>query len=575
MSCSKVFFALSVSAAVLLLACGGPDPTVISGTVLGHDGEPMVAAGVRVSRWSMREETDSADPGAVFQTVEDGSFHVETFETGLLAVRLVGVYHEERDVPIYADTATHVELDVRLGTSAYPEEFQHLLVGGSFNDYDPGSAPLMEKQVDGLYTVEIETTDSVMRYMVGYRAGVRPKYFAGTESEEYNYGSYGYESVIRPAEGSVAIEFDPTVLPRVDREADVSFRAPDSFAARFASLHDEARKRMQDYRDAQSDNEDTDFSYDWTETISEVEGEITSEQDPVLRQLLLLNLLEIVTHNGAVATELVARGMQEISATSPIWSLMPGIMLDAVAYLAHPTSTPSDSFSSEHLMAAIDSAEHWNSADAPAALVARVLNEHHDPGVQADLLSDLLWCADDAGDTVRVAHYFDRIVSEHPGYHLLDYLTSVYSPDRNIVAGKNIPDFSVTSLEDSTVFHTRNDLLGSVFLIDFWATWCVPCMGELPNLHEAYEGYKDQGFQILSVALRDDRDAIADFRMDEWPMPWLHAFHGWEDDAVAPFEVEGIPRAILVDADGVILASDYECRGERLHETLERVLGGR
>ena len=76
MSCSKVFSALSVSAAVLLSACGGPDPTVISGTLLGHDGEPMVAAGVRVSRWSVREESDSTDPGAVFQTVEDGSFHV-------------------------------------------------------------------------------------------------------------------------------------------------------------------------------------------------------------------------------------------------------------------------------------------------------------------------------------------------------------------------------------------------------------------------------------------------------------------------------------------------------------------
>ena len=47
-----------------------------------------------------------------------------------------------------------------------------------------------------------------------------------------------------------------------------------------------------------------------------------------------------------------------------------------------------------------------------------------------------------------------------------------------------------------------------------------------------------------------------------------------EDDAVEAFEVVAIPRAILVGADGVILASDAECRGERLHETLERVLGG-
>ncbi len=117
MSCSNAFSVLSVLCAVLLSACGGPTPTVISGTLLGHDGEPMVAAGVRVSRWSTRTLPDEKQSGVVFREVENGHFEVETFETGMLAVRFSGAYHEEHDVAIVIDTAVSVALDVRLGTS--------------------------------------------------------------------------------------------------------------------------------------------------------------------------------------------------------------------------------------------------------------------------------------------------------------------------------------------------------------------------------------------------------------------------------------------------------------------------
>ena len=94
------------------------------------------------------------------------------------------------------------------------------------------------------------------------------------------------------------------------------------------------------------------------------------------------------------------------------------------------------------------------------------------------------------------------------------------------------------------------------------------------TLKDAYDKYEDRGFQVLSIALGDKKVDIANFRRNHQPMPWLHAFHDWEDDAVAPFEVEAIPRAILVGADGLILASDADCRGDRLLETLERELGG-
>jgi len=575
MSCFKAYSVLSVSAAVLLSACGGPNPTVISGTLLGHDGEPMVTGGVRVSRWSTRDESDSTDPGAVFQVADDGSFEIETFETGLLAVRFVGAYHENHDVLLYADTAVNVGVDVKLGTSEHSEEFERLSVVGSFNDYDIDGTLDMERQLDGRFTAEIETNDSIVSYLVmEFRPGAGVELFHGTDSTELKYGDWGsYESVVRPAEGRVSIVFDPSKLSHTERESEVTFREPESIVARLTTNLERIGDRFRTFQDAKENSDDEPFTYDWSDDIAALEDELAAEQNPLLRQALLLDMLRIQSNDGAVRPEIIELGLREIHPLSHIWSFKPDLMLTAVEYLSRPASALADSFSDERLLAAIDSSEHANSTEAPAALLNRVLTEHPDPGVRADLLVWLVWTAADVGDTVRQQVYYERLATEHPDYPSLGYLRTVFSPDRNIAAGKMIPDFSVASLEDSAVFHTRQDLMGSAYLIDFWATWCAPCIAELPNVHEAYHKYKDRGFQVLSVAVGDNRAAIADFRRDELPMPWLHAFHGWDDDAVAAFEVNAIPRAILVGADGVILASDVDCQGERLHETLERVLG--
>ena len=55
-------------------------------------------------------------------------------------------------------------------------------------------------------------------------------------------------------------------------------------------------------------------------------------------------------------------------------------------------------------------------------------------------------------------------------------------------------------------------------------------------------------------------------------MPWLHAFHGWNDQAIAPFEVSSIPRAVLVDRDGRILGADADIQGEGLQKMLARLM---
>jgi len=123
-------------------------------------------------------------------------------------------------------------------------------------------------------------------------------------------------------------------------------------------------------------------------------------------------------------------------------------------------------------------------------------------------------------------------------------------------------------MENPEIAYSRDYLSGKTYLIDFWATWCLPCVAELPNLHEAYEAYSERGFEILSVAMGDNREHIEQLRETEWPMPWLHAFEPLDSEAAELFELFGVPKAILVDGDHTIVGVDEDVRGELLLRVL-------
>ena len=112
-------------------------------------------------------------------------------------------------------------------------------------------------------------------------------------------------------------------------------------------------------------------------------------------------------------------------------------------------------------------------------------------------------------------------------------------------------------------------------LLDFWATWCGPCQGEIPHLVKAYAKFRDQGFEIVGVTLDTGSPTIVKRFLGQKNMTWEQIQNGGERIA-ASYSVTGIPAAFLVDGDtGAILAKDTELRGDALHKTIEKHLKGR
>ncbi|MFN6145699.1 MAG: redoxin family protein [Planctomycetota bacterium] len=112
---------------------------------------------------------------------------------------------------------------------------------------------------------------------------------------------------------------------------------------------------------------------------------------------------------------------------------------------------------------------------------------------------------------------------------------------------------------------------GKVVLVDFWATWCGPCIAELPNVIAAYDKYHAQGFEIVGISLDEDRAKLDAF-VKARKITWRQHFDGkgWQNEAAQAWGIQSIPATFLIGADGKIVATDL--RGQQLDQKLAKLL---
>ena len=102
---------------------------------------------------------------------------------------------------------------------------------------------------------------------------------------------------------------------------------------------------------------------------------------------------------------------------------------------------------------------------------------------------------------------------------------------------------------------------GKVVLLDFWAVWCGPCIGEMPNVKKVYDAYKSKGFDVIGVSFDNDEVELREY-LKVCNIPWRQIFDGQDGSLKKQYGIGGIPSPWLIDREGKLIS--FSARGTTL-----------
>ena len=217
-----------------------------------------------------------------------------------------------------------------------------------------------------------------------------------------------------------------------------------------------------------------------------------------------------------------------------------------------------------------------------ALLDANLNGYYDDEGYEGDVLAvdvdgdGVLHAERDGHERFRLEEPFTvgkrsyKLSSVSPDGSRLTVVPTAYVPPKPpLYVGAKAIDFSFISTDEKKI--SLKDLRGKVVLLDFWASWCGPCVRELPNVKEVYRRFHDRGFEIIGINLDLDKEQFEDF-IQEYGITWPQYFDGlgWDNKIAKLYRVTAIPATYLLDDQGIIRAKNV--RGEKLAQEVEKLI---
>jgi thiol-disulfide isomerase/thioredoxin len=525
---------------------GGKEITYINGQILGSNGKKFVMANVQL-----------ADIGETnFSTIQSipadahGKFRIEIKASGLYKLLISAVNHQSISIPLNI-TAKDRKIDVTATLSPYNyrKPIDAVKIIGSWNNYDYRKAENMQKQADGSFSYEKEVSDSAIGYQL--MGVVDAQAVDGTMADYPEYDNNGnYRSVLKVNPGKINIIFDPSKLIYATNDQHLPTVSFDNkhkvletvftISNRFNQQNNEYLCALKQYRDTHQSLKD--FVFDSSDLSNFLIDTIKStKNESIVRQFAAVTLIRMLTMNIKMDKITPAEILQVVPADSPLWGVEPY----AVVMLGY-----------------------YMSREQAVLLLKEFYEKNPDRRVQARALLNMAMAAKERNDKEKTLSIYDELKNKYGDIREIQSELAMLNPNKKIAQGKPLPEFKVKLLENETMI-TNQSMRGKYYLVDFWATWCGGCNDEMLFLHKAYERFKNDNFEILSLSVDEGPEDVRAFHK-KWPMPWLNAVldGGIIGQTAQDFDVRRLPAPILVGPDGMIVTID-NLRGESLEKTLE------
>jgi peroxiredoxin len=171
--------------------------------------------------------------------------------------------------------------------------------------------------------------------------------------------------------------------------------------------------------------------------------------------------------------------------------------------------------------------------------------------------TSLRWTGDD--QVAKLDELVEAFAAVHPDLEMTTRMQAKVDRYRAVAIGAKAPDINLPDQNGQTI--ALYDNLGTFTLIDFWASWCRPCLLQVPDLKQAQVEFGDRGFQIFSVSADTKGDkwrkAIEEYNLD-WPN--VSDLKGWESEAANAYNATFLPYNLLIDSEGTIIAKNLHSK---------------
>ena len=151
-------------------------------------------------------------------------------------------------------------------------------------------------------------------------------------------------------------------------------------------------------------------------------------------------------------------------------------------------------------------------------------------------------------------------------------LESMIASEEGVEEGKKIGDFVLMTPDGEEMGIMSEVRKNQITILDFWASWCQPCLKEMPLMVSLYEKYHEQGLQIIGISLDEEHDGwVKAIKKQGMNWPQASDLKGWNCTVAEALHVKAIPHIIVLDRSGTILRRGL--RGQELEDFLQQKLG--